>query len=148
MPGLVATRRATDNDVAFMTDVFLRAMQIHITAARGYWDEAREQAQFHEQLQLPQTRIVEHEGLRVGFFMTIERGQDIELHTLCVAPEHQRQGFGTVLTRQLVEEAFARKCGVVLSVLRVNAAARRFYDRLGFVLIEESAHHYHMRLAP
>ena len=50
-----------------MADVFLQAMQIQITAARGYWDKAKEQAQFHEQLQLPNTRIVEHEGERVGF---------------------------------------------------------------------------------
>jgi ribosomal protein S18 acetylase RimI-like enzyme len=146
MPGLVAIRHATDDDVCFMTDVFLRAMQTHITATRGYWNEAKEQAQFHEQLQLPHTRIVEHKGMRVGFFMTIERGQDIELHTLCIAPVHQRQGLGTALMGQLVEDALARKRGLVLSVLKVNTAARSFYAHLGFVLTEESAHHYRMRL--
>jgi ribosomal protein S18 acetylase RimI-like enzyme len=145
--GLLAVRQATNEDLPFLIDVFLRAMRNHITAARGYWDEAKEQSQFFEQLQLQDTRIVEYGGLRVGFFMTAERGPDIELHTLCIAPEHQQHGLGTALTRQIVDDVQAQNRSVVLSVLKVNTAARSLYERLGFVLTEEFAHHYRMRRA-
>jgi ribosomal protein S18 acetylase RimI-like enzyme len=145
--GQLATRKATDDDIAFLTDVFLRAMRIHISAARGYWNEVKEEAQFREQLQLHNTRIIEHGVTSVGFFMTVEHNQDIELHTLCIAPEYQQHGFGTGVTRQLIDDARARSCSVVLSVLKVNTAARSFYERLGFVITEESARHYRMRLA-
>lgn len=70
--------------------------------------------------------------------MTLERGHDIELHTLCVAPEFQGRGYGTIITRRFLDEAKARQRGAVLSVLKTNTAARSFYERLGFVLIEES----------
>jgi ribosomal protein S18 acetylase RimI-like enzyme len=147
MSELPAIRHATGDDVAFMTDVFLRAMRVHITAARGYWDEVKERTQFREQLQLQHTRIIEHEGVHVGFFMAVEREQDTELHTLCITPEHQGRGLGTTVTRQLIDDARVRKRSVVLSVLKANMAARSFYERLGFVLTDESTYHYRMRLA-
>jgi ribosomal protein S18 acetylase RimI-like enzyme len=143
--GLSAVRPATNEDVPFLIDLFLRAMRGHITEARGHWDETKEQTQFLEQLQLQHTQIVECEGMRAGFLMTMDDGQDIELHTLCIAPEYQRRGLGTAITRQLIADALARKCGVALSVLKVNTAARSFYTRLGFILTEESEHHYRMR---
>jgi ribosomal protein S18 acetylase RimI-like enzyme len=143
---LLNTRPATERDVAFLTSVFLLAMRVHITASRGFWDETKERSQFQEQLRLRETWIVERGGIDVGFVMMVPRGQDIELHTLCIAPEYQRQGTGTAITRQIIEEARTRMCGVVLSVLKTNAAARSLYERLGFVVAEELPYHYRMQL--
>lgn len=143
----LSTRDATAEDLAFLVDVFSRAMRVHITAARGFWNEAKEGKQFYEHLQLQSTRIIEQDGAGVGFFMTLRNGGDIELHTLCIAPEHQRQGLDAVITRQVIDEARQQGCGVVLSVLKANRPARSFYERLGFVVTEESAYHFRMRLA-
>lgn len=75
---------------------------------------------------------------RRGLFMTLPSGQNIELHTLCIAPEHQRQGLGTAVTGQVLDNARERGCDVVLSVLKANGAARALYERLGFVVTGES----------
>jgi ribosomal protein S18 acetylase RimI-like enzyme len=142
---MLSTRQAVVEDSVFLEDVFLQTMRMHITAARGFWDEAKERSQFREQLQFQHTRIIERNGARVGFLMTVERNQDIELHTLCIVPDCQRQGLGTAITRQILNDAHAKKCGVVLSVLKPNTAARLLYERLGFIITEESVHHYRMR---
>ena len=142
---MLTTRRATDDDLAFLADLFLRAMRTHIMTARGFWDQARERNQFLEQLQLHETQIIEYDSKDVGFLMTLERGHDIELHTLCIAPEYQRRGFGTVITRRFLTDAKACERGAILSVLKANTAARSLYERLGFVVIEESGHHQLMR---
>jgi ribosomal protein S18 acetylase RimI-like enzyme len=142
---MLTTRRAADYDLAFLTDLFLRAMRIHITAARGFWHEALERNQFLEQLQLHQTQIIEYHDKGIGFLMTLERDREIELHTLCIAPEYQGRGFGAVIVRGFLEEAKVHKRDAVLSVLRANTTARSFYERLGFVVFEESAHHHRMR---
>jgi ribosomal protein S18 acetylase RimI-like enzyme len=142
---MLTMRRATDDDLAFLADLFSRAMRIHIKAARGFWDEARERNQFLEQLQLQETQIIEYESKDIGFLTTPQRGHDMELHTLCIAPEYQRRGFGTVITRRFLADAKAYKCGAILSVLKANTAARSLYERLGFVVIEASAHHHLMR---
>jgi ribosomal protein S18 acetylase RimI-like enzyme len=78
--------------------------------------------------------------------MTIECGRDIELHTLCIAPSIKDRVSVQFLQDNWLKPALARKRGLVLSVLKVNTAARSFFDRLGFVLTEDSAHHYRNRL--
>ena len=76
-----------------------------IIAARGAWDEVRESVQFREQFDLASTRIIEFRGRDVGFLMSPDHGGDIELHTLCIAPEWQSRGIGTYITRRVVSES-------------------------------------------
>jgi ribosomal protein S18 acetylase RimI-like enzyme len=141
----ITTRAAEVRDTAFLTDVFLRSLRGAITATRGEWDEARETAQFHEQLDLGRTAVIGFRGTDVGFSMCRERDGDVEIHTLCVAPEYQRNGIGTHVTQTLVAAARERSKGVVLSVLKTNTNARRLYERLGFEIVSECSHHYRMR---
>ena len=140
------TRDATATDIDFLTDVFLRAMLPYITAARGSWDQVKEERQFREQLQLHSTRIILDGRGSVGFFMTRDQDCDLELHTFCILPEYQRQGIGTAVIRQILAEAHKSERGVVLSVLKANIGARLLYQRFGFVVIRETAYHCRMRL--
>jgi ribosomal protein S18 acetylase RimI-like enzyme len=55
-------------------------------------------------------------------------------------------GFGSSIIRELLDEASARRLGIMVSVLKANPAARSLYERLGFVVTDESTHHHHMRL--
>jgi hypothetical protein len=48
--------------------------------------------------------------------------------------------------RQIIAETRGRKGGIVLSVLKTNGGARLLYQRLGFIIIDETAYHYRMRL--
>jgi len=141
----LTSHQASDADVAFLLDVFVRAMRPHISAARGSWDEHKEQSQFLEQLQVQDTKIIRYDGEPVGFVMTVPSGPDVELHTLCIAPEHQGHGLGSAVTRQLIDDCRQRGVGLVLSVLRANTGARALYERLGFVVTEASPSHYRMR---
>ena len=77
---------------------------------------------------------------------TTRHGNEVELHTLCIAPEHQSRGLGSHVTRALVADARSAGRGVTLSVLKTNERARRLYERLGFVIVKESTHHHRMRL--
>jgi ribosomal protein S18 acetylase RimI-like enzyme len=106
----------------------------------------REEAQFRNQLELVSTRVILDDCTSADFFMTTDAGQDLETHTLCIMPEYQRQGLGTAAIRQIIAEARGRKRGVVLFVLKTNGGARLLYQRLGFIIIGETAYHYRMRL--
>jgi len=138
--------QASTNDIPFLTEVFLRAMCPHVTAARGEWDEVREREQFLNQLSLHSTSIIRHDGASVGFLTAIQHRHDVELHTLCLLPEYQCRGLGSTITRQLVADARNQKRSVNLSVLKSNPRAYALYERLGFVHCAESEHHFHMRL--
>ena len=142
---MTATRQATSADERFLEATFLTSLRHAITAARGEWNEAREREQLRQQLELDHTQIIESEGTDVGFFMVRPSGRDLELHTICIAPAFQAQGFGSEAARLVVETAVTRNVGVVLSVLKVNGRARTFFERHGFFHIGESAHHIRLR---
>jgi ribosomal protein S18 acetylase RimI-like enzyme len=137
---------ARTEDVLFLTNMFLRAMQPYIAAARGHWNESREREQFIDQLSLNSTAIIRQDGEPIGFLTAIEHPQHIELHTLCLTPEHHGRGIGTTISQQLIADARSRQRSVVLSVLKSNPRARTFYERVGFIPTGESVHHIHMRI--
>jgi len=64
---------------------------------------------------------------------TTRHGNEVELHTLCIAPEHQSRGIGSHVTRALVADARSAGRGVTLSVLSVTATV---YPEVNAVLQE------------
>jgi len=78
--------------------------------------------------------IAEHDGEVVGFASAQQTFADeVELYTLFVHPDHQRDGVGTALLRAV--ETAAREAGVDrlrTGVLAGNRAARGFFEGHGF----------------
>ena len=65
-----------------------------------------------------------------------------------ITPEHQGQGYGSQIIRLLQEQARDRGVRVDLQVLKVNAAALCLYQRLGFVITDETDIHHRMTWPP
>jgi GNAT superfamily N-acetyltransferase len=58
-----------------------------------------------------------------------------EITAVFVDPDRQRFGFGQLLMKDL--EARARKSGMRETVLSVSLPSRKFYERLGYQMVEE-----------
>jgi ribosomal protein S18 acetylase RimI-like enzyme len=70
--------------------------------------------------------------------------EQIRLLDIALLPEFQNRGVGTTLLRQLME--YAGKTGKALRhmVFVLNNNGKRFYERLGFVTIEDLGAYQHM----
>jgi ribosomal-protein-alanine N-acetyltransferase len=86
-----------------------------------------------------------HDGMIAGFcILHVERAGDGlvgYIVTLDVAPEHRRKGLAHRLMQAVERQAVAAGCSsLVLHVHTCNAAAIRFYERIGFnaIGLEES----------
>src|SRR5262245_54280437 len=141
----IELRQATVEDTKFLWDVFHIAMKDYITQTRGEWNEQREESQFRDQLDLSAAQVIRSKNLEVGFIMAPIKDNARWIHTICIVPEHQNIGIGTEVVRSVIAEAETQSMPLYLSVLKVNPA-RRLYERLGFVVIEETEHHFRMKL--
>ena len=140
----IKLRRATVTDTKFLWEVFRVSMKDYITQTRGEWKEQREESQFRHQLDLSAAQVIESENLEVGFIMAPTKDNARWIHTICIVLEHQNRGIGTEVIRSVIAEAERQNMPLYLSVLKVNPA-RRLYERLGFVVIEDTEHHFTMK---
>jgi GNAT superfamily N-acetyltransferase len=74
----------------------------------------------------------------------VSRGDEIRLLDIALLSEFQNRGVGTVLLRTLIDEAVRMQKSLRHMVFILNTDARRFYERLGFVVFEEVGAYLHM----
>jgi ribosomal protein S18 acetylase RimI-like enzyme len=136
-------RPATTADYAFLYDLYVATMKPYVTQLWG-WDERWQVEHFGQRFAPDRLRLVMADGRQIGVLEVEERSSELFLANLRILPAFQRQGWGTRILRDLLLQAHAAGVPMTLQVLRVNYAARRLYERLGFRVIEETPTHYHM----
>ncbi|GAB3102768.1 GNAT family N-acetyltransferase [Lysobacter terrae] len=63
-------------------------------------------------------------------------------------PQSRNQGIGRALIEASQQEAWRERCELRLHVLTTNHAAKRLYQRLGFVVVETQGIHHRMQWNP
>ena len=151
----IQLRGATLEDVAFLTDVVIKA-----TFAQGRFPDDTDVDEYragHEEWteetvlgKYPNVSlsVVTLNGVSVGRFRVVRDGATITLAGIQILPEYQNQGVGRVLVKQLIEEAAEKNIPLQLSVEKNNPHAERFYRRLGFLQIGEDEDAYDLEYQP
>jgi len=88
------------------------------------------------------------EGEPAGRIWTGEDEGQIRLLDIALLPEFQRRGVGTRLLKDLMKEAEGARKLLRHMVFVLNNDAHRFYERLGFVVIEDLGAYKHMEYRP
>jgi ribosomal protein S18 acetylase RimI-like enzyme len=78
------------------------------------------------------------DGVAVGRLILRRDGDDVRIIDVAVLASHRGQGIGTSVLRQVLADADRDGLAVSLSVWSANTDARRLYERLGFVVVEDS----------
>ena len=73
-----------------------------------------------------------------------EDDSQIRLLDIGLLEEFQNRGVGTLLVKQLIDEAVGKSKPLRHTVFVLNNNALRFYERLGFVTIEDLGGYQHM----
>ena len=140
-------RPAAASDSAFAFWVWKAAMQPYVEATWG-WDENDQRRRQQEEFDALSYRVVEADGEPIGTLIVKHAPDHICLSGLYLLPEHQRCGRGSRILEGMLAEGQAQGLPVRLRVLRVNPQARRLYERMGFVAIDEEEHFAVMEKAP
>ena len=136
-------RPATDADHAWLRWLHHATMREAVESMWG-WDDELQDALFDEKFTPENHWIVEVDGHDVGLIAVSRRASEYVLDNIQITPAHQGMGLGTGLIREVQDRAWRDHVPVRLGVIRSNRA-RDLYERLGFVVTDESDTHYFMR---
>jgi GNAT superfamily N-acetyltransferase len=89
-------------------------------------------------------RLIEVDGQPAGRFWIGRADDEIRLLDIALLPEFQNRGVGTLLLKRIIDEARLAKKRLRHMVFVLNNDAHRFYERLGFVVIEDLGGYKHM----
>jgi GNAT superfamily N-acetyltransferase len=129
-----------DSDFDFLWQLHNAALKDYVAQTWG-WDENWQKHDFAENFNPEKGEIILIDGKDGGFLWTIDKENETLLVSIRLLPEFQNKGIGSKIIRNLLDKS--RK-PVKLQVLKVNPA-RRFYQRLGFKICEETATHFVMK---
>jgi ribosomal protein S18 acetylase RimI-like enzyme len=143
----VTLRPVTPADDEFLLAVYSSSRAEEV--AQVVWPEGQKEAflrsQFNLQRQDYDSRFPNAEyavillGAEPAGRIWIERdAKEIHLLDIAILPEFQNRGIGTLLVRQLINESVRTQKSLRHMVFILNVDAQRFYERLGFVDVEDA----------
>lgn len=150
-------RPVTKKDDPFLLEVYASTRAEELDQAE--WQEGQREVFVRWQFDLqrreydarfPDARyeLIVIDGEPAGRIWTGEDKEQIRLLDIALLHQFQRRGAGTLLLKRLMKEA--ERAGKLLRhmVFVLNNDAHRFYERLGFVIIEDLGAYKHMEYRP
>ena len=130
-------RKAGPNDSEFAYRARRAAFKEYVEKVEA-WDED-EQRQLHEQRFGAQDfRVINLAGTDVGIMGVAKTPDCVKVNQLFLLPEHQGKDIGRRCMLLIMEEARQLGLRVRLRVMKVNPRALAFFQRLGFMRIDET----------
>ncbi|QLE55339.1 N-acetyltransferase [Nostoc sp. TCL26-01] len=139
----VTLRPATKADAPLFYSVIDQTMREFIIATWGAWNEERVQQESLEDSTSPNAQVIQVGNIPVGVILVEREPTHIQVKQIYLLPEYQRKGIGRYLITGIIAEATNSNLPVRLHVLKVNSA-KKFYEKLGFIVTETSDEFYFM----
>ena len=152
-------RALIDDDLPWLRDVYASTRQEEMVAVP--WPAAAKRAFLDQQFALQHAHYLQHyadtdflaieridaqgRAQPVGRYYLQRVAPDHLIVDIALLPELRGQGVGRLLIEASQRDAHALGRGMHLHVLQHNRAARRLYERLGFVLTHAAGSYDHMR---
>lgn len=140
-------RSAKPEDDDFVFGLYLQRRTDEI-AAFG-WDQGAEQSFLKMQFDMRRKayrmrypradhRIIQTDGVPVGEMIVYRAENSLGLVDISISKEFRGRGIGAEAIRLLQNEADAEHLPIILHVDRINLDAQRLYQRIGFVVTDDS----------
>jgi GNAT superfamily N-acetyltransferase len=151
--GKLTLRRVTDGDEAFLLSVYDSTRDAELSQAQ--WQPGQRELFLKTQFDA-QRREYTYRFPDADYYVILVDDQpagriwigrdkeQIRLLDIALLPEFQNRGAGTVLLNRLIHESVISGKPLRHMVFVLNDNADRFYERLGFVIIEDLGAYKHM----
>ena len=149
----VELRPVSEEDDQFLLSVYASTRKEEL--AQVEWAEGQKEMFLRWQFDLQRSEyssrfpdaayhVIVVDGSCAGRIWVGTDDEQIRLLDIALLPEFQNRGVGTVLLHRLIEQAEQARKALRHMVFVLNNNADRFYERLGFVVIEDLGAYKHM----
>ncbi|WP_213814834.1 GNAT family N-acetyltransferase [Glaciihabitans sp. dw_435] len=138
-------RLADDNDHEWLYTLHELAHRALVEEAYGPWDDAQQSDFFAALITDYDAYVVESAGQPIGSLYLGTRDEDTFVALVEITPGQQGQGLGTSVLNWVAEYSQREGRGTVLQVHKLNPAAKRLYERLGYEPAGETETHFLLR---
>ncbi|MGP8436257.1 GNAT family N-acetyltransferase [Paraburkholderia fungorum] len=126
----------THSDAEALVQIRIEAMRESLERI-GRFDPQRARDRFLSSFDPVFCRFVIVDGVSVGFVVAKPADHCLTLEHLYIRPQHQGRGIGSAVLDSIFADADTRSIPVKVGALR-NSDSNRFYQRHGFLKIEET----------
>ena len=151
--GVVTLRTVALEDEAFLVALYGSTREEEL--AQVEWEDGQKELfvkwqfdlqrrEYYARFPDAEYRVILLDNQHAGRIWIGRDAQQIRLLDIALLPEFQSRGVGTVLVRWLMAEARSTGKALRHMVYVLNNNAERFYERLGFVIIEDLGAYKHM----
>ena len=130
----IGLRAATNDDKQFVYEVTEAAMRCYVEQTFGPWISEVQKEIIRNSFDANTHQIVLVDGEPAGILAVEILDSHLQLEKIYLLPAFQRQRIGSQLVKQLIHSVSASNKPIRLRVLGANSGARRFYERMGFIV--------------
>lgn len=156
MDRIYTLRPITPEDKDFLYGVYASTRQEELSTVG--WSEEQKEAFLHIQFDAQHRyytenyrdasfQVIEVEGRPAGRLYVDRRATEIRIVDIALLPDYRRQGLGTTLLQEILDEGRRVRLPVTIHVERFNPALM-LYHRLGFRLVEDKGVYLLMAWTP
>ncbi len=143
MASIVNLRPAVQGDIELLYALYCTVFRSHIEQLWG-WDEQWQRGNFRCEFKSSSTLVSRLGGQDIGYLQVLIAPHRMYLKNIALWPEVQGKGIGSILVKDLQDEALRKAVPLELSVFRTNPRAQQFYQRLGFRQVGQNKTHLEM----
>jgi len=143
--GTLTLRPVTESDEEFLLSVYASTRTDELFLR---WQFDMQRRQYEARFPDAEYYVILVDDEPAGRIWIGRDAEQIRLLDIALLSEFQNRGAGTLLLGALIDEARTEKKPLRHMVFMLNNDAHRFYERLGFVLIEDLGAYKHMEWRP
>ncbi|TYP46572.1 GNAT family N-acetyltransferase [Thermosediminibacter litoriperuensis] len=125
-------RIAKEDDFDFVFQLNKANFKDFVDEIRG-WNDEIEREDLKQSFRPEKDYIITDNGKSIGYLSVDFNQKFIYVRHIEVLPSYKRRGIGTSIFNQLKEKGLP----IVLEVTKTNTPAYKFYEKLGFEVLEE-----------
>ena len=159
LPGgeVLSLKAVTPTDEPFLLSIYASTREDELSQvvwANGQkeafltWQFELQRQQYEARFPDAEYKIILIDNEPTGRIWIGRNQKEIRLLDIALLPQFQNRGVGTVLLKELIAESDSSGKSLRHMVFVLNNNANRFYERLGFVEIEDLGGYKHMEYRP